>query len=206
MQTSDLAPVLGILVGGASSRMRGFPKGLLPSPTAARERTLIETLLLEFRAAAPASSVVLLGHNAAYAGLRLPFLPDTPTGVGPIGGLRALLLEGERKQRRVVLCSCDLPFVDRVLFRRLLSECPDATALAVKREDWFEPFPSRFDASRALPELDRQLAQGRHSLVTLLSALGASELLLAPGEERYVRDWDEPSDVEASGGGSGTAT
>jgi molybdopterin-guanine dinucleotide biosynthesis protein A len=176
--------------------MRGFPKGLLPSPTAGRDRTLIEALVTEFRAAAPKSDVVLLGQNVAYGGLHLPSLPDSPGGIGPIGGLRALLLEAKRPpERRVVLCSCDMPYLNRTLFARLLGERPEAVALAAKRDGWFEPFPSRFDASRALPALDDQLAAGRHSLVALLTAMGSSELPLESGEEQCLRDWDEPADV-----------
>jgi molybdopterin-guanine dinucleotide biosynthesis protein A len=190
--------LLGILVGGASTRMRGFPKGLLPSPVTRRERTLVEALLAEFRAAAPNGDVVLLGHNAAYDGLHLPFLVDAPAGIGPIGGLRALLLEGKRRQCHVLLCSCDMPFLDRVLLGRLLAEQPAAQALAAKRDGWFEPFPSRFDPGTALERLEPHLAAGRHSLVAFLQAMGASELVLEPGEDQYLRDWDEPSDVDAS--------
>lgn len=178
--------------------MRGFPKGLLPAPkkSGGDERTLVEALVREFRAAAPSGEVVLLGHHPAYAGFGLPELSDAPAGVGPIGGLRALLLEAERRGSRALLCGCDLPFVERALFRRFLTEQPDAAALAAKRDGHFEPFPSRFEPAGVLGALDQQLAAGRHSLVALLEAFGACELPLGPGEGRVLRDWDEPSDIE----------
>jgi molybdopterin-guanine dinucleotide biosynthesis protein A len=178
--------------------MRGFPKGLLPAPRSGSyaECTLIEALVREFRAAAPLGEVVLLGQHSAYAGLDLPGLPDGPSGIGPIGGLRALLLEGQARDSDVVVCSCDLPFLDRSLFRRLLVEQPEAAALAAKQNGYFEPFPSRFDPTAALPQLEIQLANERHSLVALLEVMGASELPLAPGEGRYLEDWDEPADMQ----------
>src|SRR5690606_10057476 len=76
---------VGILVGGAATRMGGGARALLRT---ADGRTVLERVLHEVARAAPGASVVLLGNRQEYAALGLPQLADDPSGVGPLGGLR----------------------------------------------------------------------------------------------------------------------
>ncbi|MET0413737.1 MAG: NTP transferase domain-containing protein, partial [Polyangiaceae bacterium] len=83
-------PVLfGILVGGQSRRMGGTPKGNLD----AGGQSIIARTIELCRALVPASAVervLLVGDGSAYD-VAVPRLADAPAGVGPLGGLCALL-------------------------------------------------------------------------------------------------------------------
>jgi molybdopterin-guanine dinucleotide biosynthesis protein A len=127
--------VVGIFVGGASSRM-GSPKGLLEvdgDPLAARLARLARAL--------DPSEVVLVGERDEYAHLGLPMLRDGGsrgplTGAGPLGGLVSLLEHAG--PRWALALSCDLPFVSVELLRALAG-APDAAVVAPVRQGRLEP-------------------------------------------------------------------
>ena len=90
---------LGLFVGGRSSRM-GRPKGRLRF----RGRTLLEHAAQ--RAHEVGLQPVLVGDASPYADLLagVPRLADDPSGVGPLGGLRALLrFTREHGQAQVIV-------------------------------------------------------------------------------------------------------
>jgi molybdopterin-guanine dinucleotide biosynthesis protein A len=194
----------GIFVGGSASRMGGIPKGLLAIggvPIVVRLRQVLEEAGVE---------PVLVGANSAYSGLSLAQVNDAPPGVGPIGGLAALLRlaaqrEGDPEARAVgtrgrfggacvLSVACDMPRVSAELVRRLVEAAP-APAVAAKRGGRWEPMLARFDVAAALPVVEASLVARRHGLQALLDELGAVPLALTPDEERLLDDWDTPEDV-----------
>ena len=185
-------PVLaGLFVGGASRRMGGSPKGLLPAPDGSG--TLIERLVRVARGAG--LRPVLVGRNAAVEAAlpALDCVDDRPGGSGPIAGVAALLRCGSR---RAIVLSCDLPAVSAAALRRLAGAAPEA-AIVAPRDDagrW-QPFFSRWDAS-ALPLVEAAIAAGERSMQPLLDR-HAVQLPLSPGEWHELRDWDTPGDVAA---------
>jgi molybdopterin-guanine dinucleotide biosynthesis protein A len=195
-------PAVGIFVGGQGVRMGGVAKGWLRY----QGRPLIERLLDACRAAAAPGeplAVRLIGNVDAYVQTRVPALPDDPPGVGPMGGLRALLREAERLGLDAIALAVDLPYVDSPLIRRLYDEQPEAVALAPRQENRWQPLFARYRPTVFLPLVDAALAAGDTSLQTLFSRLvmaGAStaELVLSPDEQCALRDWDRPSDVDVS--------
>ncbi len=183
------AVVAGIFVGGASVRFGGRPKGLLPGPTGA---ALVEGL----RGHCVALSVpcVLVGRRPEYAHLGVETLDDEPAGVGPLGGLVALLRRAGGG--RCVALGCDMPFVTRALLGALLAADAPGPAVAARRGGRWEPMFARYDAPRALPTALSRLEAGARSTQGLLDALGAAELPLSLGEQRLLDDWDTPEDME----------
>jgi molybdopterin-guanine dinucleotide biosynthesis protein A len=182
--------VAGIFVGGAATRMGGMPKGLLRTPSG-------ETIVARLRAIfdALAIPVVLVGANKeAYAGEGLPILADAHPGIGPLGGLVALL---EHARGGVAIgVACDMPFVGERLVRKLAA-APPAPALAPRSEDGlWQPLFARWDSKIVLPIARSHVASGTTSLQRLLDAAGARPLALDPDEAHDLRDWDAPSDVE----------
>ena len=161
--------IAGVFVGGASLRMGGTAKGLLTAPGG---ETLVERWagLLSSRGL----DLVLVGERAEYARLGLEVLADHPAGIGPLGGLVALL---ERAGQLPALAfACDMPFVSAPLVDRLLATSPRAAVLAPRRGDRWEPLCARYDPSRVLP-LAAARARGQdHSLQRLLHAVGAQTL------------------------------
>jgi molybdenum cofactor guanylyltransferase len=138
---------------------------------------------------------VLVGRGAAYADLGLEMLDDDPPGIGPLGGLVALL--GRAGTGCALAVACDMPFVTGKLVARLLG-APPAPVVAPRREGRWEPLFARYDAPFTLPLARAQVAAGRHALRELLDVCGAVELRLEAGEGEELEDWDRPEDVTAS--------
>lgn len=189
----------GIFVGGKGSRMGGVAKGLLRAPGG--ETTLIE------RTAALVSrhlyndptdgEVVLVGEHPAYAAKPWRSLPDHPPGIGPLGGLIALLEEAARLDQHALAIACDLPYLTGGIIERIASERASAVALAPKFEGWWQPLFARYQPEVVL-DVARQVERGgRRSLQAVLSDLGpAAEVFeLAPDLQDLLDDWDTPEDM-----------
>lgn len=184
--------IVGILVGGRSSRMGGAPKGLLPAPDGTG--SLVERLARVAHQAVPFARVLLVGEAAPYAHLGLPTLADAVTGAGPIGGLLALLEAGEP---RIIALSCDLPYLEPALVERLLHHAPERAAVAPRLDGRWEPLCARYDAADSSAAVRAALSASERSLQRVFGRLGerAEELPLAPGEREQLRDWDRPEDM-----------
>lgn len=180
-------PLAGIFVGGRSSRMGGQPKGLLVAPDG---RRVIERTIALLRQCA--CDTVLVGNLPAYSALGLPCLDDDLPGVGPMGGLTALLRFA--RGRKTLAIACDLPFLEVPLLARLATEAGNARILAPRVDGRWEPMFARYDAA-VLPAVLRRIAAGRLSLQGVLDECGAVELPLDASERTLLRDWDEPADV-----------
>lgn len=183
------ALLAGIFVGGASTRFGGRPKGLLEAPSGG-------TILDGLKAHLESLSIpwVLVGRRAEYAGVAAETLDDSPAGIGPLGGLLALLRRAGDGQALAI--ACDMPFVSRELIARLAGEVPGAAAIAPRRNGHWEPMFARYDARRALPLAEARAGAGRRSVQGLLDELGASELILSTDEQQMLDDWDSPEDME----------
>jgi molybdopterin-guanine dinucleotide biosynthesis protein A len=177
--------VAGVFVGGAGRRMGGRAKGMLPAPGGG---TLVQRWLRVLREAGVAR-VVLVGRRDEYRAVGLETLDDEPAGVGPIGGLAALLRHAGDAPALGV--ACDMPFVTTDAIVRLLS-APDAAVVAARRDGRWEPLCARYDGARVLPAARRRIAEGRLSLQPLLTECGAVDVALAKEE---LHDWDTPEDV-----------
>lgn len=185
--------IAGIFIGGRSSRM-GKTKGLLPAP--GETRSLVERASALF--ADLQIPVVLVGQRAQYEALGIRSLPDAFAGIGPLGGLVALLEAAGSGY--AIACACDLPYVTANLVRRLM-DAPPCAALTPVADGVLQPLFARYDA-RACAAVARRRAEdaairgGSSALQGLLAELGATPLPLAPEEEALLRDWDSPADVD----------
>ena len=181
-----MSAVAGIFVGGRAERMGGLAKGLLEVPTGGR---IVQRLRDAITAAG--LEIVLVGKDDRYASLGLPAIDDDPPGVGPLGGLIALLHHAGN--RPAVAIACDMPFVDAPLLGRLVA-APDAAVIAPRQGTRWEPLFARYDSQRVLPAAKTRASQRQHSLQGLLDAVAARELPLTDAEWRQLRDWDTPAD------------
>jgi molybdopterin-guanine dinucleotide biosynthesis protein A len=182
-------PLAGIFVGGAGQRMGGAPKGLLEAPEGGTLISRWQRVLL----AAGAGDVVLVGRSSAYAALGLEVLDDALRGIGPLGGLVALLRRAGA--RPALAFACDMPFVSPELVLRLLA-APPAAIVAPRREGRWEPLCARYDPARVLSLAEAAAASGDHSLQRLLGAAGAVELPPEATDAHQLIDWDAPEDVK----------
>ena len=182
-----LPTVCGIFVGGGSSRMGGAPKGLLVPPDGG---TVVGRLIELFRAVEV--PCVLVGRRAEYEHLGVTVLDDDPSGIGPLGGLVALLRHAG--DARAVSVACDMPLVTRSIVERLL-DAPPALAVAPRSDGKWCTMLARYDARPSLAIAERRARGENRSLQGLLDELGAEELALAPGEDAELHDWDSPRDI-----------
>lgn len=196
MTPPDLAtrPLVGLLVGGRATRFSGQRKGNL----ALREGgTVLTRLIGECERALPGVEIVLVGSSEGYEALGLSSLADEPPGVGPLGGISALLRFARATGRTTALAfACDLPYVTAPLIARLASEAPDALAVAPRDGELWNALVSRY-AVASLPELETTLARGERAMQRFFARLGARAvaLELRDGERDSLADWDRPEDV-----------
>ena len=137
---ASIAAYIGVLVGGRSSRMGGRPKGLLCTPGS--DETLVAHAL-RVGAEARCAPRWLVGDLDAYDAVvarteREPEyrgrLRDAPSGVGPLGGLRALLQAAVVCDcEHVIAVACDMPHVSRALLTTLREHPSTAAVLAARR-------------------------------------------------------------------------
>jgi molybdopterin-guanine dinucleotide biosynthesis protein A len=184
--------IVGIFVGGKSSRMGGAAKGLLPAPDTGEALVVrSQRLALEL-----GHRPVLVGAADAYRSLlpQLACIADAPGGVGPLGGLGGLLRFAEGQP--VIALACDMPYVSGALLSRLTTYTGPADALAARgTTGLWEPLCALYHAARALPRLESALAHGERSFQALFARLTVEELSLRDHERDALRDWDVPDDV-----------
>ena len=153
--------VIGIFVGGAGKRMGGVAKGLLNAP--ASSETLLARLLRICAESVPEASLYLVGQSPLYASFGLRQLADDPRGVGPIGGLRGLLLQARADgAERALALACDLPFIDDAMLR-ILSAPLKAAARVPSAEGRFQPLAATYAPIPTLAAVERALAAERRA-------------------------------------------
>ncbi|MGH8310124.1 MAG: molybdenum cofactor guanylyltransferase [Steroidobacteraceae bacterium] len=186
--------LVGIFVGGKSSRMGGAPKGLLRTASGESVAERLVRICGEGLGGVP---IVLVGDARAYARLNLPWLADTPTGIGPIGGLAALLSSARKLEvKSLIALACDFPGLTAELVRRLAGHAPEAPAVAARPHGVWQPLCARYDPPFALLATERLIRNDERALYRVLEELGAAELPLEPGDFAALVDWDEPADVK----------
>ena len=175
-------PAVGVFVGGQGRRMGGVAKGLLVFDGL----TLIERVLRACRAAATPGAlehVYLVGNAAPYVAMGVPSLDDAPAGMGPIGGLRALLLQARQLGVDALAVAVDLPYLDDRLVRRLCLEQPGAAALAPRQEGRWQPLFARYQPDAALPVLEAAVGGTDRATVDLSRPRGGP-IVRARGSHR----------------------
>jgi len=184
----------GIFVGGKATRFAGMAKGLLPAPDGGQP---IAARLARLCRDGLGADVVLVGRATSYEGLGLPSLDDLPPGVGPLGGLGALLGEAGRRGCPAIALACDLPYVTTAMVTRLANFALRAAAVAPRPSGIWQPLFARYDPTACLPVLRAAVAERRFQARAILEKLGddAVPLPLDAVEEPLLFDWDCPEDV-----------
>ncbi len=191
MGVAVAAPVIGVFVGGRSSRM-GTAKGRLLVP--GTDETIIDTLVS--LAQSIGAEPILVGDASAYHDLAptVTRVEDDPPGAGPLAGLHAALLHATPAP--LIAVACDMPFVS-VEVLELLRDYPPAPVVAARRTDeapW-EPLLARYEPNAVLPVLKQALAGGVRSFQKLFDAFSVTRLQPVPMVLEALQDWDTPEDV-----------
>lgn len=188
-----MEPVLGIFVGGRGRRMGGRAKADLRAPGS--DERLVDRLV-RIAGDAGIECVVVGSHPEATplpAGVAR--VADQPPGIGPLGGLVALLRFAPT--RPVIAVACDMPFVTAALVERLARDPRDAAVLAPREpaaHKW-QPLFARYDAARVLPVLERAVSEDMRSFQRLFARLDVTEFEVEDAERALLHDWDTPEDI-----------
>ncbi len=195
-----MIPIAGILTGGASRRM-GRPKALLD----VGGMTLIERVAEVVRPLV--GEVVLLGSppfDIPASLSPLEILEDIHPGIGPMGGLEALL--HANRGDKSLLMACDMPYLDPAILLRLAAEDGEYDAAVCETPDESDPTGSRLHPCcgaylrSSLPEVQVAIRSGRFSMVRLCRKMHTRRIRLEAEEVRWVANWNSPSDLgEAQG-------
>ncbi len=119
-----------ILSGGKSSRM-GQDKGMMEY----RGKKLIE---YSIELLSPFCQELLVSSNSPdYHSLGCRVVPDNFKDSGPIAGLEATLTKSSNNMNLVV--SCDSPFIEPVLFEKLIEQFADQDVIIPIHEKGIEP-------------------------------------------------------------------
>lgn len=175
----------------------GRPKALIE----VGGRTLIERTVDVARSIS--TDVVLLGKApfdlpAALKGMEI--LPDRFTGIGPIGGLDALMTS--RMGRNCVLLACDMPRLCESVLARLtaMAGAFDAvvprTPSSAGEEARLHPCCAMYRAS-ARGAVGASIESGEYAMMALLEWLRVCPLELSETEAAQLVNWNFPGDVNA---------
>jgi molybdopterin-guanine dinucleotide biosynthesis protein A len=184
-----------ILVGGRSSRM-GTDKSRLQFGA----RTSVERIAAELTSIT--RRISLVGPSRADAGAELKIVPDTHEHWGALGGIHAALGAGVSDWALIV--ACDLPFVTRDLFSRLLTlsqpESPDAV-VPIQPDGRPQPLCALYRRESCLLEVEKLIASGEHTPRALLANVNTrwvppEELIDLPGAENFFFNVNTPADYE----------
>jgi molybdenum cofactor guanylyltransferase len=116
-----------ILAGGASRRMGGGDKGLLPLGG----RPLVAHVLDRLRPQVGGLAINANGDPARFAGFGLPVVADATPGLGPLGGLLAALdWAAGQGAAQVATVAADTPFLPADLVARLAQAAGAGGAVA----------------------------------------------------------------------------
>jgi molybdopterin-guanine dinucleotide biosynthesis protein A len=185
--------VLGIFAGGMGTRMGGRIKGRLLAPHSAE--MLVERLARIAREVGLQPVIVGGGEHFTDLAPTLPSLMDAPPGIGPLGGLRALLAHAH--EQLTITVASDMPYVTAELLLRL-AHAPSTADVLLPRDPQnglLQPYFARYQPQLCLPKLDAAIAAGVRSYQQLLKRLGVEELALTEAEWRELRDWDRVEDM-----------
>lgn len=171
--------------------MGGEPKGLLRAPGA--DETLVDRLV---RAGTEAGlRPVLVGDASAYGAVAhgVSRIADDPAGVGPLGGLGALLAAAGEQD--AIAVACDMPHVGAGVLSRIARHPSDAAILAPRRDGRWEPLLARYRPPLVRPALAATLSEGHRSFQALFARLPADALERDEEIDRALTDWDTPEQV-----------
>lgn len=195
--------VAGILLTGGASRRMGRAKAGLDAgggPLGARTAALLETV---------ASPSVEVGGGPDGPFTRLPFVPDSSPGAGPLAAMAsgADALERMGWSGPVLVVATDLPHLTATMLSWLAAHPGEGSVVP---RDGGRPQPLCARYSCADLGVARQLrSTGQTAMRDLLDATeplyvdpdGPDGWAAAAGDRLAVRDVDTPADFEATGWG-----
>jgi len=132
--------VIGAILAGGRSHRMGRRKADIPLGDG---RPIIAHVIAQMKSVCP-DMVIVGGPPVSIEGVR--HLPDTVSGLGPLGGLHTLL--GSGLADAYLVAACDQPFLEPSIFHLLLAGDPAVAHLFLPiRHRPIDPFPGYYPAT-----------------------------------------------------------
>lgn len=136
----SIETLLVVNAGGASRRMGGRTKALLPVPP--DDRPLIQVILTRLATLAPSSVLVITRDEAVEAAVRsasagsrteATVIGDRADGLGPLGGLWSALewAHGRSWRGWLLFVACDMPYLTPATLRVLLDHAASSDQIVI---------------------------------------------------------------------------
>lgn len=154
-------------------------------------RTMAQTIAATLSALC--NRVVIVGQCEGL--LHLQRIADRTPGLGPIGGIEALLATDLDDQ--YLLCPCDTPLLTAELLRRLLAD--DEAAACVFQSDRqaaIDPLPCRIRGD-LLAKIQAFIARGGRALWKLMEQLRPRVISLTVAEARCFANINTPEEYRS---------
>lgn len=170
--------------------MGGVAKCLLAHPD--ETGTVIDHVVRQARDVC--EQVVLVGTHPSYRSLGIACLEDAVAGVGPAGGLLALLRHA--RGGVALALACDMPYLHASLLEELVRRVEDgAPAVVPQRGGKLEPLCAAYRADVVSVHVAACLDRGIRGLHRIAREAGAQIMPLEGERARWLDDWDEPADM-----------
>lgn len=145
--------MLGAILAGGQSRRMGVDKAQLTlagEPLIRRIQRVMRSVVNNLAVIGPIERAILMPD--------IPIIPDRWPDCGPLGGI-ATALHSPLSSQGVMIVGCDMPFLNPVLLRHLITLIPDADAVVVRLGTQTHPLHAIYQ-QHCLPILEAQLAVG----------------------------------------------
>ncbi len=160
-----------ILAGGKAARLGGIAKGLLPDNHGC---SIAARLVEQVSAAGIADIVISANDGRPYETLNRPIIADLHAGIGPLGGIEAVLMECAPRVDCVLFLPCDLPnFTAAEILRLVQSYDASAELVAFARTTGGDHPLCAVVPLSVLPAVTAAVARGSYGVGRLWRSLDA---------------------------------
>lgn len=176
-----------ILAGGKSTRMN-LPKGLIQIDG----KTLIQSIGSVLQPVV--GEMMLIANDPVYDQCLYPLYKDIIEGKGPASGIHAALHHATHE--KVLIVSCDVPFVSSDLFQYLINQSVGKEILVPIHQGKMEPLIGIYSKS-ITSKFKKCLEKGKYKMQDILSGLNA-EFINIPSElfsEKLFTNINTPEDL-----------
>lgn len=148
-----IVSISGAILAGGQSRRMGYDKAALSingEPLLLRTVRLMRSVISDLAIIGPPERAALVSDT--------PIIPDRWPNCGPLGGI-ATALQSPLSDEAVVVVGCDMPFLNPVLLRHLITVASETDAVVVRLDGQAHPLHALYHR-RCLPIVEAQLASG----------------------------------------------
>ena len=171
-----------------SSRM-GFDKGFIKY----KGKYLIQHLIDEN--ASYFNEVMISSSDKNYKVFKQKMVPDKISRIGPIGGIVSCLEKSKTDLN--VFISCDSPFINKEILKKLISKSKDTDTDIIysKDGDRIHPFPSCFN-KRIFNNLNKLILEGERKLLSLHKYFKMDFVDFSADKKDFFLNLNNPDDLK----------